>query len=123
MRQIVNDQKMNTLSLGLESVHSDRIFSNGSTKDSDTDLVDWLTDLNVGKEVIEKVKTFCSFLKQLKSVEMKTCLKWSGGGYLNFYFYRWVAVVTQLVEQLILKPEICGSSPVIAILFTINCNK
>ena len=70
MRQIVNDQKMNTLSLGLESVHSDRIFSNGSTKDSDTDLVDWLTDLNVGKEVIEKVKTFCSFLKQLKSVEM-----------------------------------------------------
>ena len=59
----MSDQKLNwsalTLSLGSLTDQPNRITA-GSKKESDKDLVKWLTDLRVGKEVIDKVDRFAN---------------------------------------------------------------
>jgi len=69
MRQILSEQKLNLNTLSLESSadHPDqRILPNGSRKESDKDLVEWLTELNVGKEVIEKVGIIFDFVAKCR---------------------------------------------------------
>jgi hypothetical protein len=39
-----------------------RIVANGIRKESDKDLVNWLGDLNIGKDVVEKVKKYGCFI-------------------------------------------------------------
>jgi hypothetical protein len=51
-------QKLNLAALANNLVLTDqnnRIHPPGSKKESDKDLVKWLTDLQIGKEIIDKV--------------------------------------------------------------------
>ena len=62
----MSDQKLNwsalTLSLGSMTDQPNRITA-GSKKESDKDLVKWLTDLRVGKEGSDKVDHFANTKK------------------------------------------------------------
>lgn len=56
----MGDQKLNlhvlSHNVGSSVDPLSRIVANGIRKESDKDLVNWLGDLNIGKDVVEKVK-------------------------------------------------------------------
>ena len=63
LRHILNDKKLTMHALAQiysnpECLGQARVVINGPRKESDKELVNWLTDLNIGKDVIETVIKF-----------------------------------------------------------------